>query len=281
MINPRLDQWLMDFLAEDLGSGDITSMALLDAQERRGFFSSRKGGVVAGLPFAQRLYQLLGVEKWQSHYSEGAKVPGGTIIAEVTGPGHLLLQGERVALNILQRLGGIATVTREMADLAGRHTRVTDTRKTTPGFRWFEKYAVRTGGGCNHRWGLYDAVMLKDNHIKLAGGIGAAVARVKASLGHTVKVEVEAETLSQVQQALSAGADIIMLDNMNPAQVAEAVKLIAGKAVTEASGNIGPHNLADYAAAGVDYISMGFLTHSVKALDIGFDLDQPKAGLKI
>jgi nicotinate-nucleotide pyrophosphorylase (carboxylating) len=276
MINPRLDQWLMDFLAEDLGSGDITSMALLDSEGRRGFFSSRKGGVVAGLPFAQRLYQLLGVENWQSHYPEGAKVPAGTVIAEVKGPGHLLLQGERVALNVLQRLGGIATATRQMADLAGSHTRVIDTRKTTPGFRWFEKYAVRTGGGYNHRWGLYDAVMLKDNHIKLAGGIGLAVARVKASLGHTAKIEVEAEALPQVQEALSAGADIIMLDNMSPAQVAEAVQLVAGKAITEASGNIGPHNLADYVATRVDYISMGFLTHSVKALDIGFDLDQPK-----
>ncbi|MDD4768691.1 MAG: carboxylating nicotinate-nucleotide diphosphorylase [Eubacteriales bacterium] len=278
MIAIQLDQKLREILAEDLGSGDITSSCFPSAGIRRGWFTARAPGIIAGLPFAQRIFALLGAEQWTSLIHEGQAVGAGTRLAYIDGPGELLLQGERVALNLLQRLSGIATKTGEMVEIVGLHgsTRITDTRKTTPGLRWFEKYAVRIGGGFNHRWGLYDAVMLKDNHLKLAGGISEAVAQVRKQIGHTLKVEVEVETFNQLQQALDAGAEIIMLDNMTPAQVAQAVGIVAGRAITEASGSIDASNLAGYAAAGVDYISMGALTHSVRALDIGFDLDQPK-----
>ncbi|HPZ22405.1 MAG TPA: carboxylating nicotinate-nucleotide diphosphorylase [Bacillota bacterium] len=273
-----LDHRLRDFLAEDIGTGDVTSACFANSPVRRGWFTARAPGIVAGIPFAQRIFALLGVQRWTSLIEDGQAVVAGTRLAYVDGPGSLLLQGERVALNLLQRLSGIATKTRQMVEIVNSQgsTRITDTRKTTPGLRWFERYAVRAGGGFNHRWGLYDAVMLKDNHIKLAGGIGQAVAEVRKHIGHTVKIEVEVENFTQLQQALEAGAEIIMLDNMTPSQVAEAVKIIAGRAITEASGGIDITNLAQYGATGVDYISIGALTHSVEALDIGFDLDQPK-----
>lgn len=273
-----LDQKLREFLAEDLGSGDITSSCFPSAVVRRGWFTARAPGIIAGLPFAQRIFALLGAGEWTALIQDGQAVEAGTRLAYIDGPGEMLLQGERVALNLLQRLSGIATKTGEMVEIVRLHgsTRITDTRKTAPGLRWFEKYAVRAGGGFNHRWGLYDAVMLKDNHIKLAGGIHQAVAQVRKQIGHTLKIEVEVETFSQLQQALDAGAEIIMLDNMTPDQVAQAVSIVAGRAITEASGSIDAANLAEYAVAGVDYISVGALTHSAQALDIGFDLDQPK-----
>ncbi len=277
MYDEKIKQLLRQYLDEDLGSGDISSQFLATSGVRTGYFTARKETVVAGLPFARMVFELLGEIEWNPRAEEGQKVQGGQVLATITGPGHILLQGERVSLNLLQRLSGIATQTREMADIVqGYNVRITDTRKTTPGFRWFEKYAVRTGGGYNHRWGLYDAVMLKDNHIKLAGGITAAMDSVRNNLGHWAKIEVETESLEQVQQALAAGADIIMLDNMTPDKVAEAVKLIDGRAVTEASGSINRENLAMYAGTGVDYISMGMLTHSVPSADIGFDMDKPK-----
>lgn len=272
-----LDQRLREFLAEDIGTGDVTS-ACFASTVRRGWFTARAPGIVAGIPFAQKIFALLGAHGWTSLIDDGQEVVAGTRLAYVDGPGSLLLQGERVALNLLQRLSGIATKTNEMVKIVSAQgsTRITDTRKTTPGLRWFEKYAVRAGGGYNHRWGLYDSVMLKDNHIKLAGGIGKAVAEVRKRIGHTLKIEVEVESFTQLQQALEAGVEIIMLDNMTPSQVAEAVKIIAGRAITEASGGIDITNLAQYGETGVDYISIGALTHSVQALDIGFDLDQPK-----
>ena len=274
----QLDQKLREFLFEDLGSGDITSSCFPSSTVRRGWFTARIPGIVAGLPFAQRIFALLGAGQWTALIQDGQAVAAGTRLAYIDGPGELLLQGERVALNLLQRLSGIATITGELVKIAGLHgsTRITDTRKTTPGLRWFEKYAVRIGGGYNHRWGLYDTVMLKDNHIALAGGIGNAVAEVRKHIGHTLKIEVEVESFPQLQQALDAGAEIIMLDNMTPAQVAEAVAIVAGRAITEASGSINKSNLSEYAATGVDYISIGAITHSATAFDIGFDLDQPK-----
>ena len=274
----QLDQKLREFLFEDLGSGDITSSCFPSSTVRRGWFTARIPGIVAGLPFAQRIFALLGAGQWTALIQDGQAVAAGTRLAYIDGPGELLLQGERVALNLLQRLSGIATITGELVKIASLHgsTRITDTRKTTPGLRWFEKYAVRIGGGYNHRWGLYDTVMLKDNHIALAGGIGNAVAEVRKHIGHTLKIEVEVESFPQLQQALDAGAEIIMLDNMTPAQVAEAVAIVAGRAITEASGSINKSNLSEYAATGVDYISIGAITHSATALDIGFDLDQPK-----
>lgn len=279
MIEPQLQDVLKRFLQEDLGSGDITANCFSLPQQRTGWLVARRGGVVAGLPFARRVFELLGEVHWEQQTEDGERVKCGQILASVRAPGHILLQGERVALNLLQRLSGIATQTRQLVDLVSEYdVRLTDTRKTTPGLRWFEKYAVRAGGGFNHRWGLYDSAMIKDNHIKLAGGITAAIAAVKNNVGHTVKIEVETESLPQVQEALAAGADIIMLDNMTPDQVAQAVQLIDGRAVTEASGDIGPDNIVQYAATGVNYISVGRLTHSVTAMNIGFDLDQPKGG---
>ncbi|MTI95536.1 MAG: carboxylating nicotinate-nucleotide diphosphorylase [Firmicutes bacterium] len=277
MFNPQLDQKLLSFLAEDLGSGDVTSRCFPDPGTRTGWYTARRQGVIAGLPFARRLFELMNVDTWHSLVGEGETVEAGARIARVEGPGDVLLQVERLSLNLIQRLSGIATKTRQLVRLiSGTKTRVTDTRKTAPGLRYFDKYAVRAGGGFNHRWGLYDAVLIKDNHIKLAGGIANALECARQMNGHAVKIEVEAESLAQVEQALAGSADIIMLDNMSPELVARAVGIVNGRAITEASGNIDATNIVDYARAGVDYISIGALTHTVTALDIGFDLDQPK-----
>lgn len=277
LIEPQLRDVLKHFLLEDLGSGDLTANCFASSQERTGWLVARQGGVVAGLPFARQIFALVDDINWEQRVDDGDLVEGGQVLAAVRGRGHSLLQGERVALNMLQRLSGIASQTRRLVNAVQQYgVRLTDTRKTTPGLRWFEKYAVRKGGGFNHRWGLYDAVMIKDNHIKLAGSIEAAVAAVKKSVGHAVKIEVEVESLHQVDAALAAGTDIIMLDNMTATMVARAVQQIDGRAVTEASGDIGPDNIEQYAASGVDYISIGRLTHTVAALNIGFDLDQAK-----
>lgn len=277
LIEPQLRDILKQFLLEDLGSGDITANCFASSGERTGWLVARQGCVVAGLPFARQIFALVDDIVWEQEVDDGDLIEAGQVLASVRGKGHSLLQGERVALNILQRLSGIASQTRRLVDLVRQYdVRLTDTRKTTPGLRWFEKYAIRKGGGFNHRWGLYDAVMIKDNHIKLAGSIAAAIAAVKKNVGHAVKIEVEVESLSQVDAALAAGADIIMLDNMTASSVACAVELIDGRAVTEASGDVGPANIEHYAATGVDYISIGRLTHTVKAMNIGFDLDQPK-----
>jgi len=195
-------------------------------------------------------------------------------LATLSGPTHPILSGERVALNLLQRLSGIATMTRSCADaMESDHTRLVDTRKTTPGLRMMEKYAVRMGGGTNHRYNLADCVLIKDNHIKAAGGIISAVTRARAGIGHTVKIEVEVETLEQLTEALTAGADIIMLDNMDAPTMRKAVEMVDGRAITEASGNIGLNNIKETAATGVDVISMGALTHSAPALDISLKFD--------
>jgi len=191
------------------------------------------------------------------------------MIAQIVGKSRSVLTGERVALNLLQRLSGIATKTAEaVSQVAGTSTKICDTRKTTPGLRALEKYAVKTGGGSNHRFGLFDGVMIKDNHILAAGGIGAAVERARANVPHTLKIEVETTSLAQVEEALQAGADIIMLDNMDCNRMKQAVRLIAGRAVTEASGNMGDRSLKEVAETGVDFISIGALTHTVRALDI-------------
>jgi nicotinate-nucleotide pyrophosphorylase (carboxylating) len=204
-------------------------------------------------------------------------VEKGQQIAEVEGSVRSILSGERLALNLLQRLSGIATRTNQYVQaIAGTKARVVDTRKTTPGLRLLEKYAVRVGGGHNHRYALYDAVMIKDNHIKGAGGIKQAVDAARATIPHTMKIEVETESLEQVREALEAGADIIMLDNMELERMKEAVALIAGRAVVEASGGVTLETIRSIAETGVDVISVGALTHSVKALDISLDLNQRK-----
>lgn len=214
--------------------------------------------------------------------TDGDQVTHGTILAEVEGSTHSLLTGERLALNLLQRMSGIATRTRAYVDvLDGLETRLVDTRKTTPGHRLLEKYAVRVGGGANHRFGLYDAVMIKDNHIKGAGGITEAVQRARTIIPHTMTIEVETENLEQVREALQAGADIIMLDNMHPERMREAVELIREQAPhvkVEASGNVSLQTIRGIAESGVDVISVGRLTYSFESLDISLDLNEKKEG---
>jgi nicotinate-nucleotide pyrophosphorylase (carboxylating) len=263
-------------LREDLGrAGDLTTDAVVPESARAtARLLARQAGRVAGLTISCRAFALLD-DRVQVDYraADGDDVEAGATLAEVSGPARAILSAERVALNFLGRLCGIATQTRDVvAAVAGTGTRVVDTRKTTPGLRGLEKYAVRVGGGWNHRFGLYDAVLIKDNHLVVAGGVGEAVRRAKAAVGHLVKVEVEVTSLAEVQEALDAGAEVVLLDNMTPQQLREAVALVGGRAVTEASGGITPANAAEVAATGVDVISLGWLTHSAPALDVALDV---------
>jgi len=227
------------------------------------------GGPVAPRKSSERESNLA----FRAELSDGAMVQSGDIIAEITGPTVAILTAERTALNFLQRLSGIATRTARLVSLVeGTGAVVMDTRKTTPGLRSLEKYAVRRGGGRNHRFGLYDAVLIKDNHIEAAGGIAEAIEAARADASHLMKIEVEAETLAQVETALEAGADIILLDNMSPADLKKAVKACRGRALTEASGNVTEKNILEVAKTGVDMISVGALTHSVDALDLSLEI---------
>ena len=271
----KIEEWLH----EDIGFGDVTTMSTIPANEQGiGILYAKEEGVVAGLPIAQQVFETVDPAlSFHAKVEEGTRVEIGDQIAEVSGSVRSILSGERLALNLLQRLSGIATKTSEYAEaVAETKARVVDTRKTTPGMRFLEKYAVRIGGGYNHRFALYDAVMIKDNHIKGAGSIAQAVAAARASIPHTMTVEVEAESLDQVREALEAGADIIMLDNMSNEQMAEAVQLIDGRAVVEASGGVNLETIGAIAKTGVDVISVGALTHSVKAFDISLDLNTRK-----
>ncbi|MDR2665274.1 MAG: carboxylating nicotinate-nucleotide diphosphorylase [Oscillospiraceae bacterium] len=268
---PGLDSLLLGALSEDIGSGDVTSRCCVPAQAvSRGSFNAKDSGVICGLGIAARVYELLDADvEMVALAADGDTAKPGDSIAEIFGASRSILAGERVALNLLRHLSGISTQTAEaVRRTAGYGTRITDTRKTTPGLRALEKYAVTCGGGTNHRFGLYDGILIKDNHISAAGGIAAAVALARMNSPHTLKIEVEAETLDQVAQAVDSGADIIMLDNMSTQQMSEAVRFIGGRALTEASGNMGDRDLAEVASTGVDIISIGALTHSVRALDI-------------
>ena len=263
-------------LREDLGrAGDITTDAVVpaDATATAQLVARREGEWPASRsPAAPSPCSTRGC-RWSSGRPTATTWPPGRSLAVVSGPARAILSAERVALNLLGRLCGIATQTRRVVALvAGTGARVACTRKTTPGLRALEKYAVRVGGGSNHRFGLDDAVLIKDNHVAVAGGVGEAVRRAKAAVGHLVKVEVEVTSLAQVQEALDAGAEVILLDNMTPEQMREAVALVAGRAVTEASGGITPDNAAEIAATGVDVLSLGWLTHSVPALDVALDV---------
>ena len=265
-------------LAEDVGWGDVTTQGMIDpGVQSRGVIAYREAGVVAGLPVAMAVYAVLDpAVRWRSLVADGEPVAVGATVAEVSGPAASLLTGERLALNYLQRLSGIATLTaRYVRALAGTGARLVDTRKTTPGLRSLEKYAVRCGGGSNHRHGLSDGVLVKDNHIAILRrqgvGLREAVARVRAAAPHSLRVEVEVDRLDQIEDVLAGGADIILLDNMPPTMLAEAVSLVAGRAITEASGGITLDNIRACAEAGVDLISVGALTHSARALDIGLD----------
>lgn len=282
MIEQRqLDEIIKRALSEDIGTGDITSEATIPAELMgEATLKAKEDGVVCGLPVAKRVFAMVDERiVFEPLIKEGEPIKRGQLIARVTGPARGLLMAERVALNFLQRLSGIATRTRAMAELIRYYnTRITDTRKTTPGLRLLEKYAIRRGGGSNHRFGLYDAVLIKDNHIAVAGGIRSAVSAARQRVGHTVKVEVEVENLEQVTEALESGADIIMLDNMTSEMMRKAVEMIGERAITEASGGITESNIAEVAKTGVGYISLGCLTHSVSALDISMNITtSPKA----
>ncbi|UFJ40571.1 carboxylating nicotinate-nucleotide diphosphorylase [Brevibacillus humidisoli] len=271
----KLEEWLQ----EDIGFGDITTNSTIPEQEQgTGIIYAKESGVIAGLAVAEQVFHLIDSSLvFRRLAEEGDWVEKGASLAEVEGSVRSILSGERLALNLLQHLSGIATRTHQYVQaIAGTKVRLVDTRKTTPGMRMLEKYAVRVGGGHNHRYGLYDAVLIKDNHIKGAGGIGNAVLAARAAIPHTMKIEVETETLTQVQEALDAGADIIMLDNMPTDVMQEAVQLINGRAAVEASGGVTLETIESVAKTGVDVISVGALTHSVRALDISLDLNQRK-----
>ncbi len=274
---PLVEEAVSRALAEDLGrAGDITSAATIPADATAsGVIAAREAGVIAGLALAATAFRQMDTAiEFLPAVADGESVERGAIIARVAGNARAILSAERVALNFLGHLSGIATLTRRYAD-AVSHTkaRITCTRKTIPGLRAFEKYAVRCGGGSNHRFGLDDAILIKDNHIAVAGGVAEAIRRAQAFSGHLVKIEVEVDTLDQLKEALQAGADAILLDNMPPATLTEAVAIAAGKAVLEASGGITLETVAAVAETGVDFISAGALTHSARALDLGLDVE--------
>jgi len=263
-------------LIEDLGrAGDITTRAVIPAAARlEGVIAARQPGVVAGIAVAQIAFVLLdptigfAIEK-----PDGARVGKNEIVAQISGPAQGILTAERVALNFLCRLSGIATATARLVDAVKPHrAKITCTRKTTPGLRLLEKHAVRAGGGINHRFGLDDAILIKDNHIAVAGGIGPAVERARAAIGHLVKIEIEVDTLDQLEEALGLPVDTVLLDNMDPEMLARAVKMVDGRMATEASGRITEATVQAIAAAGVDYISSGWITHSAPILDLGLDV---------
>ncbi|NSZ65381.1 carboxylating nicotinate-nucleotide diphosphorylase [Agrobacterium tumefaciens] len=262
-------------LLEDLGlAGDITSAAVIPAAHRSVVvMAAREPGVIAGLDAAELAFQLVDPTiVMRRQVQDGAAVAPGDIIATIEGPSRGLLTAERTALNFLGHLSGIASVTATIAvAISGTKASVACTRKTTPGLRALEKYAVRAGGGMNHRFALYDAVLIKDNHIAVAGGVRDAIRSAKAGVGHLVKIEVEVDTLLQLREAVEEGVDAVLLDNMTPEQLREAVQIVAGRAITEASGRITPQTAAAIAATGIDLISVGWLTHSAPVLDIGLD----------
>lgn len=266
-----LDALLTAALQEDVGTGDITTESCIPPEAvSRGRFLAKEDLVLCGLDVAKRVFELTDPTlSFTALRRDGELVKKGEYFAEVSGCSRSILTGERVALNLMQRMSGIATRTAQaVSAVAGTKTRVVDTRKSTPGLRVLEKYAVRVGGGGNHRFNLADGVLIKDNHISAAGGIREAIAAVRQNAPHTLRIEVETETLEQVDEALGSGADIIMLDNMDNETMRIAVQRIAGRALTEASGNMGERDLRSVAETGVDFISVGALTHSVRSSDI-------------
>ena len=263
-------------LNEDIGSGDITTNSLIPLDlQARATMVAKSTGIVAGLSVAEYIFRTLSPDiVWKPLVEDGDTIQKGEIILEVSGSYRALLTGERLALNFLQRMSGIATMTNKcVRELTGYKTSILDTRKTVPGLRLLDKYAVLMGGGTNHRIGLYDMVLIKDNHIKIAGGITNAVTQIKKNIPSTIKLEVEVTSLEEVYEALTAGVDVIMLDNMTLEVMSESVKIINGRAKVEASGNMTIDRLKDVAATGVDFISVGALTHSVKAFDISMNIE--------
>ena len=270
VVTPQIEQLIRCALEEDIGAGDITTLSTVPRDARgKGLFRAKRDGVVAGLILIEKVFSFLDADVEVRCLSrDGDAVKQGAVVAEAEGPIRALLMGERTALNFLQRLSGTATLTRRYVDTVKDFPcKIIDTRKTTPGFRTLEKYAVRMGGGTNHRLGLYDAALVKDNHIVAAGSIAGAVEEVRRQAPFMAKIEVECSTLAQVREALDARADVIMLDNVNPKEMAEAVRVINKRAWVEASGGITIETLREVAATGVDFISVGALTHSAPSLD--------------
>jgi nicotinate-nucleotide pyrophosphorylase (carboxylating) len=268
-------------LQEDLGlAGDITSAATIPAdQVSEALIVAREPGVITGLCVARAVFRALDARTdFTEKVSDGDRVEAGTELARITGTTRALLSAERVALNFLGRLSGIATLTAHYVDaVAGTQARITCTRKTTPGLRALEKYAVRAGGGVNHRFGLFDGVLIKDNHVAAAGGIGPAVARARAAAGHMMRIEVEVDTLAQLDEALALGVDAILLDNMSGEELREAVTRTGGRALLEASGGVSLQTVRAIAATGVDLISAGALTHSARCLDVALDFERAQS----
>ena len=269
---PAVTALIQAAIAEDIGRGDLTTQLTVAENVRaRAEIVAKQDGVIAGLPVLAKVFHTLGSTSVtiDAHLTDGVAFVTGTTVASLNGPVSDLLAGERVALNFLQHLSGIATLTRQYVKaVAGTRARIVDTRKTMPGLRVLEKYAVRVGGGHNHRLGLDDGVLIKDNHIVAAGGVGAAVSRARRHAPHTVKIEIECTTLEQIDEALSAGADAILLDNMAPKLLAEAVRRIGGRALVEASGGVTLATVRSIAETGADLISVGALTHSAPAVDL-------------
>jgi nicotinate-nucleotide pyrophosphorylase (carboxylating) len=263
-------------LLEDLGrAGDITSEAIVDSDATvDAVIMARQPGIVAGLDAALLAFELLDPAlRLERVRGDGARVARGDVVARIAGRARPVLASERTALNLLCRMSGVATATRGLVDaIAGSRARIVCTRKTTPGLRTLEKEAVRLGGGANHRFGLDDAMLIKDNHIALAGGVKPALERAKRHAGHLVKIELEVDTLEQLTEALEVGIDAVLLDNMDPETLRRAVAMVDGRAVTEASGRITPETAAAVAASGVDLISSGWITHSAPILDLGLDI---------
>lgn len=280
-----LKQQIKQWLDEDIGSGDVTANTTIPAQSQaKAIIHVKEEGIIAGIPVAQLVFEVVDASlTFTAKVKDGDYVKKGTVIAEVEGATRSLLMGERIALNLMQRLSGIATKTNRYVEaIKGQKAKLVDTRKTTPGHRMLEKYAVRVGGGFNHRFGLYDAVMIKDNHIKGAGSIANAVAAARHNIPHTMKIEVEVESMIQLNEALQAGADIIMLDNMPVDLMRDAtihIKQQAPHTIVEASGGVSLDTIAAIAQTGVDIISVGALTYSVQALDISLDLNEKKGGI--
>jgi len=272
-----IDRIIENALLEDIHTGDITTLAVVPEKRSAGArLIAKESMVLAGIDVAARVFILVDPDVlFTARFADGALLKAGDVIAEIAGDAASLLQAERVALNLLQRMCGIATLTARYKEaVTGTGAKVVDTRKTTPGLRQLEKYAVRIGGGSNHRSGLYDAVLIKENHIAAAGGISVAVERARAFVSHTMKIEVETETLDQVAEALDVGVDIIMLDNMDLETMRRAVALIGGRSLVEASGGVTLETIAEIAATGVDIISVGALTHSARAMDISMILGE-------
>lgn len=278
MLNPiYIDNLIKAALVEDNNYYDVASATLLNKdQESKAYFEAKADGILSGIDIALRVFEILDPSfTYKTKFKDRDKIKKGDIIAEFKGNTILLLQGERVALNILCHMSGVATATNKLVELCkGEDVSVADTRKTLPGLRSLEKYAVVCGGGKNHRYNLSDCAMLKDNHIDAAVGIKNAVSKVREQLGHTIKIEVETRNLDEVQEAIDAKADIIMLDNMTLDQMAQAVQLINKSAIVEASGNVTEETIVDIAKTGVDLISSGAITHSVKAFDISMKFEK-------